>query len=227
MPVITIASTKGGVGKTTLARLLVASLAAEGADFIAVDADPNQVLSRWREQYYEGSPFEVKAEADQDRLAHLLDELQNIKPIVIVDTAGFNNQAATVALIAADLVLIPIMSDEADMMGAEATWKRVRGYEKSTRREIPAWLVINGVRKNTSVHTHVMAELDNMKSELGARWLDTKISHSVAWNELSWTGRLPTKGAGAKDMTDLLAEMRTRGLIPERPKTRKSGKKAA
>ena len=41
MPVITMLSPKGGVGKTTTALVLATELAAEGAQVIIIDADPN------------------------------------------------------------------------------------------------------------------------------------------------------------------------------------------
>jgi len=47
MPIITIASSKGGPGKTTLAELIAGRLAAEGAKVAALDADPTGGLSRW------------------------------------------------------------------------------------------------------------------------------------------------------------------------------------
>jgi cellulose biosynthesis protein BcsQ len=40
---------------------------------------------------------------------------------VVVDTAGFGNQAATVAAAAADLVLAPVSPGEADVMEAQRT----------------------------------------------------------------------------------------------------------
>ncbi len=45
--VLTIASSKGGPGKTTVAALIVGSLAAEGLTVVALDADPTGALSRW------------------------------------------------------------------------------------------------------------------------------------------------------------------------------------
>jgi len=43
--ILTIASSKGGPGKTTLAELIVASLASEGLSMAALDADPTGGLS--------------------------------------------------------------------------------------------------------------------------------------------------------------------------------------
>ena len=56
MAIITIASSKGGPGKTTLAQLIVGSLAADGVTVVALDADPTGGLSRWASRLYEGQP---------------------------------------------------------------------------------------------------------------------------------------------------------------------------
>jgi cellulose biosynthesis protein BcsQ len=57
MTIITVASSKGGPGKTTLAQILVGNLAAEGVTVAALDADPTGGLSRWASRLYEGAAF--------------------------------------------------------------------------------------------------------------------------------------------------------------------------
>ena len=67
VPVLTIASSKGGPGKTMVAMLLASRLAAENLKVSALDADPTKALSRWATRTYEGPPFVVHAEADEAR----------------------------------------------------------------------------------------------------------------------------------------------------------------
>src|SRR6478672_11742193 len=107
MPIITIASSKGGPGKTTLAELIVGTLAAEGVNVAALDADPTGGLSRWASRIYEGPAFIYHHEAEDARLAHLIHRVSQEAEVVVVDTAGFGNRAATVEMTAADGVIIP------------------------------------------------------------------------------------------------------------------------
>ena len=44
------------------------------------------------------------------RLAHLIHELADTYPLLLVDTAGFGNQAAVAAMASADAILIPTMT---------------------------------------------------------------------------------------------------------------------
>lgn len=214
MPVISIASTKGGVGKTTLSRILVASLAEERADFVAIDADPNDALNRWKTKFYAGPDFDLVREPDHDRLAHLIHERAQQRETVIVDTAGFNNQSATVAMTFSDTVLIPIMADEADMEGAEKTWLRLRGIALGARREIPGWVVMNSVKKTSQIHAHVVGELGRLAGTVGLCWLNTRLSSLVAYNEISWTGALPTRGPAVQEIRHLMVELRKKGILP-------------
>jgi chromosome partitioning protein len=109
MSILTIASSKGGPGKTLLAQILVSTLAGEGVSVAAIDADPTCCLSRWASRIYEGPPFACHREAEEARLAHLIHRAAQEADVVIVDTAGFGNRAATVAMTAADAVLVPMV----------------------------------------------------------------------------------------------------------------------
>ena len=73
--VLSVASTKGGAGKTTIVMAVAGTLAAEGLKIAVVDADPNRAYISWAEAVYEGAPIAVRAEADEARLAEAIDEL--------------------------------------------------------------------------------------------------------------------------------------------------------
>ena len=134
MPVLTIASSKGGPGKTTICQVLAASLA-PSHQLAVLDADPTQALSRWARTAYEGAPFETIAEPDETRLAHLIGSKADTMDLVLVDTAGFGNRAATVAMTSADAVLIPTLAGEADVTEAEKTIRLVEGLARAARRD--------------------------------------------------------------------------------------------
>ena len=87
MGILTIASSKGGPGKTTVAMLLAGRLTHDGLKVAAVDADPARAFLRWASRTYEGAPlFAVEAEADEARLAHLIHARNQNADLVLVDT---------------------------------------------------------------------------------------------------------------------------------------------
>jgi chromosome partitioning protein len=210
MPVLTIASSKGGPGKTTLSMLLVGSLAAQGLRVVALDADPTQALSRWAANAYEGPAFETFAEADETRLAHLIDLKAGLSDVVVVDTAGFGNRAAAVAMTSADAILVPALAGEADVTEAEKTVRFAEGLARAARREIPACVVLNKVRR-TQLARHAAGEI----AAAGLPRLDATLSDLVAYGELSYSGRIPTLPPAAGEIAALLAELRARGWLPD------------
>ncbi len=209
MTVLTIASSKGGPGKTTVAMLLAGSLAAAGRKVIALDADPTQAFSRWAASAYEGAAFETHAEVDEARLAHLIDRAAGEADVVLVDTAGFGNRAAAVAMTSADAIIVPTLSGEADVTEAEKTIRLAEGLARAARREIPAAVLLNKVRR-TQLTKHAMAEI----AAAGLPRLEATLSDLVAYGELSYSGRIPAAGPAVAEIAGLLAELREKGWIP-------------
>ena len=212
MPVLTIASSKGGPGKTTVTMLLAGSLAGDGFKIVAFDADPTQAFSRWAANTYEGPPFETVAEADETRLAHLIARKADEADLAIIDTAGFGNRAAAVAMTSADAILVPTLSGEADVTEAEKTVRLAEGLARAARREIPALVLLNKVRR-TQLARHAAGEI----AAAALPRLDTALSDLVAYGELSYSGRIPTAGPAAVEVARLVAELRKREWLPSNP----------
>jgi chromosome partitioning protein len=209
MAIITIASSKGGPGKTTLAQFLVGSLAAEGVNVVAIDADPTGGLSRWTARLYEGPAFVCHHEAEDARLAHLIHRVAQEADVVVVDTAGFGNRAATVAMTAADGVLIPMVPGEGDVTEAARTVELVAGVASAARRDIPSRVVLNRVRASTALSKHAASEAAALPK------LDASLSDLVAYGEMGFSGRMPAGKAGAEVAT-LMSELRALGWLPRR-----------
>lgn len=208
MPVLTVASSKGGPGKTTLCQVLAGSLARK-MRVTVIDADPTLAISRWAANAYEGPEIDVVAEADETRLAHLIAAKADEADVVLVDTAGFGNRAATVAMTSADAVLIPSLAGEADVTEAEKTVRLVEGLARAARREIPARVVLNRVKK-TGLARHASAELEAAK----VLRLKATLGDLVAYGEMTYSGKLPTTPGAAAEITALLRELRALGWLP-------------
>lgn len=208
MTVITVASSKGGPGKTALCQVIGGTLAGS-LRLAMLDADPTQALSRWAASAYEGPALEVHAEPDETKLAHLINAKADTMDLVLVDTAGFGNRAATVAMTSADAVLIPTLAGEADITEAEKTMRLLAGLAAAARREIPGRVVFNRVRR-TSLAKHAAAEA----AQASLPRLETSLSDLVAFGEMSYSGRVPSSGAAGTEVGALIAELRDLGWIP-------------
>jgi chromosome partitioning protein len=208
MSVLVVGSSKGGPGKTTICQILAGSLA-PSLKVILLDADPTQALSRWVANAYEGQPLEAHAEPDETNLAHLIAAKADSADLVLVDTAGFGNRAATVAMTSADAVLVPALAGEADVTEAEKTVRLVEGLARAARREIPVRVVFNRVRK-TTLARHAAAEV----KAAGLQCLEASLSDLVAYGEMTYSGRVPATGTAASEVAALVAELRTLGWLP-------------
>jgi chromosome partitioning protein len=210
MPILTIASRKGGCGKTTLATAVAAALAAEGVSVGLLDADPNGGAYRWATTIYDGATVAAYEEPDKDRLADLLPTLAERHAVVIADTAGFGNQSATMCMLAADAVLVPVTPGEGDVVEARKTVAFVEGLARSARRQIPIRVIANRVRRGTTLSRHTLAQLD----ELALPRLQSALSEAVTFGEISFSGALPSPGTvAAGELAALIAELRALGWL--------------
>jgi chromosome partitioning protein len=207
MAVMTIATQKGGTGKTLLCQVLAGALAGR-MRVVALDADPTGALSRWASRAYEGTAFETVAEADETRLAHLIAAKAGVADLVLVDTAGFGNRAASVAMTSADAVIVPALVGEADITEAERTIGLVAALARAARRDIPARVLLNRV-KRTTLARHAVAEL----TTAGLPRLSSSLSDLVAYGELTYSGRLPDGSPAAAEVAALIAELQELGWL--------------
>jgi chromosome partitioning protein len=214
MPVITIASGKGGVGKTLVAISLAAALAAEGVDVGLLDADPNKGAHRWATGTYGGgSPLPAYAEADTERLAGLVPTLADRHAVLIADTAGFGNRSTVICIGAADGVLVPASPGEGDIVEAQKMTAFVLGTAKTIRRDIQVRVLANRISRGTTLSRHLLAQIDALELPR----LETTLSEAVAYGELGFAPVLPAIGQAAQEVAALLAELRALGWLPAAP----------
>ena len=211
--ILTVASSKGGVGKTLVSMILTSRLALEGLKVAAIDADPNAALAEWRANVWEGSVFDVEPEPDAARVAHRIPDLAAYTDLLVVDTAGFGNQAAAAAIASADAVIVPMLASRADIVEATKTVQLTQGLARAARREIHVRVLRNKVNARTAVAQHARTEVE----EVGLKMLQTTLSQVVAYTELSHNGRLPRQAPAAGEIDRLVGELRALGWLPASP----------
>lgn len=212
--IIVVASSKGGVGKTLVSMILLSRMGAEGLRVAALDADPNGALADWRNNVWDGAAFSVEAEPDAARLAHRIPDLAAVNDLLVVDTAGFGNQASAAAIASADAVIVPMLASRADIAEATRTVRLAEGLARAARRDIPARVLRNKVNARTAVAQHAREEVESA----GLPLLATALSQVVAFTELSHNGRLPRQAPASIEIERLVDELRRLAWLPPQPR---------
>lgn len=210
MSIITVATTKGGAGKTSLVRIILARLAASGIKVAAVDADFNHTLTDWVTTAAK-HPITVHHELDETKIVPLIAELQSSHDVVVVDTAGAASQATIFAIGCADLVLVPVQTSSADIVEAIKTINLIKSASLMMKREVTARVVLTAVQPGTNIAEHIEKEV--AKANLPV--LKTRLHRLVAFQEMSFTGIAPTSGLAGHQCSNFLDDLAALGGLPE------------
>lgn len=114
--IITIASNKGGTGKTTTATNITVALATKGKDVCLVDADFQRSSSRWHQDRCEAHLLPTITLIEKhDNIASTLEELDKKFDYVIVDVAGRNSREMITGLSVSHLLIAPHQASQLDL----------------------------------------------------------------------------------------------------------------
>jgi chromosome partitioning protein len=211
MAVISIASAKGGCGKTTLAILLGTELALEGYTVSLLDCDVNQHASAFgKKAQIEG--FTVVPSIDEGNVLSELRKADADVDVVLIDLPGGSSTLALKALQRSNFVMVPCQVSLPDVRDAIKTLAQIDDAQELARTDIARTLIwtrlLSGFESRSARHVRESVE----GRELPV--FSTALFERAAFRELHLTGQTPRqadpKGSAAANVTAITQELLTR-----------------
>jgi len=161
MPVVTVASPKGGSGKSTASVILATELAHAGAGAVILDCDPNRSISVWANRARLPPRIAVKADVGESEIVRTIKQQDADGRIVIVDLEGVASRLVSRAISQADLVLIPMRATTLDATIGVRALALIQEEEEALGRSIRHAVVFTMTRAiKSKQHTAIEKSLE-------------------------------------------------------------------
>jgi chromosome partitioning protein len=160
MPVVTVASPKGGSGKSTASVILATELAHAGAEVVVLDCDPNRSITIWSNRGTLPPRIAVKSDVGESEIVRTIKQQDADGRIVIVDLEGVASRLVSRAISQADLVLTPMRATTLDATIGVRALALVEEEEEALGRPIRHAIVFTMTRAiKSKQHTAIEASL--------------------------------------------------------------------
>lgn len=205
--VIGVLNQKGGAGKTTISTGLSSSLAEAGYNVLLLDADPQGSALAWsavRSSHDLPSKFSVLG-MPHGSIHKEIERVSKGYDFVVIDAPPRVDLIAVSAIMASDIVVIPVQPSPYDIWAAEDIVNMVRKAQVY-KPMLKCTFVINRKIFNTNMGKEVHEALAKYEYPV----LNQAIYNRVAYAEAPVTGKsqyeLDPEGITAKEMEAVTAE---------------------
>ena len=204
--IIGVLNRKGGVGKTTIAINVAATLAVAGLRVLLVDADPQASALSWSNLRERDPLFAVVGMA-RPTLHREIPAIAAKFDLVIIDGGPGVNDLGRAAILASDLVLVPVQPSPYDVWAAAETVQQIR-EARQFKPGLKAGFVINRKVANSTIARQAMLTLAQFE-DLPA--LAAALNQRVIYAESAAHGlaviEVAPHGEAAREMGNLVQQI--------------------
>lgn len=169
--IVTIANSKGGVGKSTKAVNLAISLASRGVKTLLVDSEKDGSLLDYQEREIENL---IVIDGYFKDFPRMLDDYRNMYEVIIIDTAGVNADKGDrdnfqevlnhKILSKTDLLIIPVEPSPIAVRKTMRFLQTAENYIESSRGAMNAFVLINKYSTTTKLSRESLIEIPKLTS---------------------------------------------------------------
>ena len=172
--ILTFQNQKGGVGKTTLSLHLAHLLTLRGYRVLVIDADPQGSARDWLEARASPAPFAVVG-LDRPTIHRDISRLMEHYDVVVIDSPPRVTDIARSAILAADLVVVPVQPSPLDVWAAQDTVALINDA-RVYKDQIISVFAINREIVNTAIGREVSEALGASEIPVLASHVSQRVS---------------------------------------------------
>lgn len=186
--IISFASTKGGVGKTSLVMALTSELRRRNASVLLLDCDPNRHLAEWARRRNDPG-VRVLEEITETNVRQTVQESAPRFDYTLIDLAGFGNLTMLYAFSVSDGVMIPTQQSFMDVKETVRTFKVVADSVGVLKHTPTCSVVI--VRTQAAIESRVDRHARSLLAEHDVPCFRTELIERSLLKEMTYTGQGP------------------------------------
>ena len=195
--IITIASSKGGVGKSTLCIMLAGAFVSRGQRVHVIDLDENATVARWHNQHnVQMAGMSVASIRPELFSEHLKVAKESNPHAILIDVAGVYEKTLLQAMARSHLVIIPAQPSEPDLHEAMKVVRDLRELNESFSGTVDYRLLMNLCEPLDPLYQrHAFAEV----ARLGLKRFDTLVHKRAPYREAFLNGLTPHMTADKRE----------------------------
>jgi chromosome partitioning protein len=200
MKTICIGNEKGGTGKSTITANLAVEAVRAGKKVLVIDADVQQSSIDFRgiRSDKDGLPQFQAVSITKNTIHKDIGSFTDFD-LVLIDAGGRDTAVFRSAILAADLLLIPVLPSQYDIWATQGTIEALD--QARTFKPIEARFILNQVIPNTTVAKEALEALQEFEVPL----LNTKLHSRVAYKQSVGEGKGVTEYENGKAAAEVKA----------------------